>query len=97
MKSKSETHHSLSTLFARDGVPNVMVVDNAMGQTAGEFNKKARDSDWHTRTTEPLPPRIKQYELGVQEANKGVDQKMIKENPEGALGKFHRTRSYDTI
>ena len=34
MKSKSESHHSLSTLFAQDGVPNVMVMDNAMEQKA---------------------------------------------------------------
>ena len=35
MKSKSKSHHSLSTLFTQDGVTNAMVVDNTIEQTAG--------------------------------------------------------------
>ena len=78
MKSKSEAHHIPYTLFTRYGVPNVMVMDNTMGQTAGYFKSKARDEYFHTRTTEHFPPWMKLAELGVREANKGVSQKMMK-------------------
>jgi hypothetical protein len=37
MKKKSEAHETLSLLHARDGVPNVMIMDGAPEQTMGEF------------------------------------------------------------
>ena len=51
IKSMPEAKHSLSTLFTRDGIPHMMVMDNAMEKTAGEFNKKGRDADYHRITT----------------------------------------------
>jgi hypothetical protein len=41
IKAKSEAHLGLSTLFARDRVPNVMVMDGAKEhQVLGDFCKK---------------------------------------------------------
>jgi hypothetical protein len=37
LKAKAEAHFGLSTLFARDGVPNVMVMDGAKEQIQGDF------------------------------------------------------------
>jgi hypothetical protein len=41
MKAKSETHETVSVLFARDGVPNVMVMDGAKEQTKGSLDGSA--------------------------------------------------------
>ena len=65
MKSKSKAHHSLSTLFAQDGVPDVVATNNEMDQMAWDFKNKSRDADCHIRATEPFPPWINQAELGV--------------------------------
>jgi hypothetical protein len=53
MKKEKEAHESLSLLFHRDGVPNVMVVDGAKAQVQGEFRSKLRDAGCHIRQTEP--------------------------------------------
>ena len=37
MAKKSDAHHGLSLMFARDGVPNTIIMDNAKEQTLGEF------------------------------------------------------------
>ena len=38
LKTKSEVREAVSTLFARDGVPNFMVMDGAKEQTPGDFS-----------------------------------------------------------
>jgi hypothetical protein len=40
IKAKSDAHSSLSTLFARDGVSNVIVMDGAKEQILGDFQRK---------------------------------------------------------
>jgi hypothetical protein len=37
MKKKSDAHDGLSLMFARDGVPNCLIMDNSKEQTLGEF------------------------------------------------------------
>ena len=44
MAKKSNAHDGLSLLFARDGVPNCLIIDNAKEQTLGEFRRKAREA-----------------------------------------------------
>jgi hypothetical protein len=52
MNKEKEAHESLSMLFHRDGVPNVMVMDGAKAQVEGEFRRKLRDTACHMKKTE---------------------------------------------
>ena len=56
MKKKSEAHETLSLLIARDGVPNVMIMDGAREQVMGEFRRKCRQAGVHVKQTEPHTP-----------------------------------------
>ena len=40
-ETKADAHHSLDTLFHRDGVPHVIFPGNAKELTTGHFKKKA--------------------------------------------------------
>ena len=42
MEQKGEAHESLLLLFQRDGVPPLMIVDNALEQILGDFKHKGR-------------------------------------------------------
>jgi len=77
MQSKSDAHEGLSLLFARDGVPNIMIMDNAKEQTMAEFRKKAREADCHVRQTEPHSPWSNYAESAIRELKKGVARTMI--------------------
>jgi hypothetical protein len=78
MKAKSETHETVSVLFARDGVPNVMVMDGAKEQTQGEFRRKCREAGCHIRQTEPYSPWMNMAENGVRELKKASARAMLK-------------------
>jgi hypothetical protein len=57
IKAKSEAHEAVSTLFARDGAPNVMaMLDGARELTLGNFRKKCREASCHIKQTEPHSP-----------------------------------------
>ena len=45
MEKKSDVHEGISLMFARDGVPNVLIMDNSKEQTLGTFRKKAREAN----------------------------------------------------
>lgn len=51
MAKKSNAHDGLSLMFARDGVPNCLIMDNSKEQTLGEFRKKAREADCWIKQT----------------------------------------------
>jgi hypothetical protein len=53
MNKESEAHESLSLLFHRDGVHNVMVMDGAKSQVQGKFRRKLRDTGCHIKQNEP--------------------------------------------
>lgn len=78
MKKKSEAHETLSLLHARDGVPNVMIMDGAPEQTMGEFRRKCRQADCHVRTTEPHTPWSNAAEGGIRELKKGTGREMVR-------------------
>jgi hypothetical protein len=76
MKRESEAHEALSLLFHRYGVPNVMVMDGAKAQAEGQFGKKLRDADCHTKHTEPHTQSSNMGEGGVRELKRGVGRQM---------------------
>jgi hypothetical protein len=76
MKRKSEAHETLSLLFARDGVPNVMIMDGAREQVMGEFRRKCRQAGVHVRQTEP--PFSNAAESAIRELKKGVARQMVR-------------------
>ena len=65
MAKKSDAHQGLSLLFARDGVPNALIMDNAKEQVLGEFRKKARDADCWIRQMEAYSPWSNHAELAI--------------------------------
>ena len=77
MRSKALVHESLSLLFARDGVPNTLVVDGAQEQVKGLFKKKAQEADCHIRQTEPYSPWSNAAEGAIRELKKGIAKKML--------------------
>jgi hypothetical protein len=52
MAKKSNAHEGLSLLFARDGVPNCLIMVNSKEQTLGQFRAKAREADCWIKQTE---------------------------------------------
>ena len=78
MKKKSEAHETLSLLFSRDGVPNVMIMDGAREQVMGEFRKKCRQASLHVRQTEPHTPFSNAAESAIRELKKGVARQMVR-------------------
>ena len=78
MRLKSEAHHALSLLFARDGVPPTIVVDGSKEQTQGKFRHKARQADCHLRAVEPHSPWSNAAEAAIRELKRGAGRKMVK-------------------
>jgi hypothetical protein len=72
MKKEKEAHESLSLLFDRDGVPNVMVMDGANAQVQGEFRIKLCDDGCHIMQTEPHTQLSNMGEGGLRELKRGV-------------------------
>jgi hypothetical protein len=78
MKLESEAHETLSLLFHRDGVPNVMVMDGSMAQVEGDFRRKLRDSGCHIKQTEPHTQSSNMGEGAVRKLKKGVRRQMLR-------------------
>jgi hypothetical protein len=76
MKKKSEAHEGLGLLFAHDGVPDTMVMDNAKEQVM-EFRRKSRDAGCHVQQTKPYSPWSNAAEGSIKELKKGVARKML--------------------
>ena len=70
MAKKSEAHEGLSLLFAHDGVPNAIIMDNSKEQTLREFRKKPREADCWIRQTEAYTPWSNYAELAIRELKK---------------------------
>ena len=78
LKTKSEAHEAVSILFARDGVPNNMVMDGAREQTLGDFRRKCREASCHIKQIEPHSPCINMAENGVRELKKALARQTLK-------------------
>jgi hypothetical protein len=70
IKAKLEAQEGVSTIFAQDAAPNVMVMDGAREQTLGNFRKKCREASCHIKQTEPHHLRMNAAENCIQELNK---------------------------
>ena len=53
MSRKGEAHEALGLLFAREGVPLKMIVDNAKEMKLGEFAWKCKEAHCYLQSTEP--------------------------------------------
>ena len=66
-QSKSEAHETLSLLFSRHGIPNIMIVHGAKEQVQGKFKWKARQADCRLKRTEPYSPWANAAEGAIRE------------------------------
>ena len=76
MQTRSQAHHTISTLFTRDGVPNNMFCDNAMEQIGGEFRRKVQEAGCYMKSTEPHTPWTNYAESTIREVKKSSSRKM---------------------
>jgi hypothetical protein len=53
MTCHSKGHETLGFLFARDGVPPQMIMDNAKEMKLGEFAWKRKEAQCYLQSTEP--------------------------------------------
>ena len=74
---KSQVHETLSLLFTRDGVPPIIICDDASEQIAGKFKQKARQADCHIKPIEPNTPQSDMAETAIKELKNGVARKMF--------------------
>ena len=79
MKSKADAHHSLATLFSRNGIPDTLIVGGAGELTGDEFKKKARDTDSHVKVAEPYSAWSNRAESAVRE-NKCATRRVMKKS-----------------
>ena len=80
MEKKSDAHEGLSLMFARDGVPKVLIMDNSKEQTLGTFMKKSRESNCWIKQTKPYTTWSNSDESAIRELRKGSARKMLKKN-----------------
>jgi hypothetical protein len=66
MAKLKDAHEALSQLFHRDGVPNVMVMDEAKAQIQGGFWQKLREAGCHIKQTEPHTPKSNAAEGSIR-------------------------------
>ena len=78
MQSKSDAHETLSLLFSRHGVPNILIVDGAKEQVQGKFKRKARQADCRLKRTEPYSPWANAAEGAIRELKKSFGRKMLR-------------------
>ncbi len=78
MTRKGEAHETLFLLFHPDGVPPTMVFDGLKEQCKGDFKRKLRKADCHTRQTEPYSLWQQAAEGCIRKLKCGVSRKMIK-------------------
>ena len=78
MQHKSDAHEALSLVFARDGVPSTMIVDNAKEQIQGKFKSKCREAGCHLRSIEPHSQWSNLSEGAVREVKQGTGRDMVK-------------------
>jgi hypothetical protein len=67
MAKEKDEHVTLSLLFHREGVPNVMVMDGAKAQIQGGLQRKLREAGLHINHTEPHTPKSNAAEGSIRE------------------------------
>ena len=77
-KKESQAHEALTLLHQREGVPNVMVMDNAQTQIRGKFRQICRSVGTHCKQTEPHTPQSNAAEGVINQLKTKVGMKMVK-------------------
>ncbi len=72
MTRKSEAHEALGLLFAQDGVPPKMIIDNVKEMKLGEFAQKYTEAHCYLQSTEPYSPWSNSAEREIRELKKGA-------------------------
>ncbi|KAL7475891.1 hypothetical protein ACHAW6_001785 [Cyclotella cf. meneghiniana] len=76
MSHKSQVHHALGLLFAREGVLPKMIVDDAKEMRLGEFAQKCKEVTCHLQSTEPYSPWSNSTKHEIRELKKGTARKL---------------------
>ena len=77
LESRKQAYRSLNLLFARDGVPSNMFMDNAMEQVGGEFRKACTEAGVYVKSTEPHTPKSNHAENTVRELKQNSARKLL--------------------
>ena len=72
MTCKSKAHEALGLLFAREGVPPKMIIDNAKEMKLGEFAWKCKEAHCYLQSMEPYSPWSNSTEHEIRELKKGA-------------------------
>ena len=78
MASKSETHETLSLLFARDGVPPACICNNAKNMIQGKKYKKLKDTACQLKQLEPYTSWSNATEREIKEVKKAAGNKLLR-------------------
>ena len=78
MKKKRDSHHGVSLMASRYGVPPQLIMDGSKEQTLGEFQKKARQFGFHIKQSEPYSPWKIMSEGAIKELKSGSGRKMMR-------------------
>jgi hypothetical protein len=78
LSRKGDAHTSLDLLFPEDGVPNVMIMDDAKELVSGEFRKKCRRAGCYSKTLEPYSPWMNRAEGTIRELKRATRRAMVK-------------------
>ena len=78
MRKKSQAHETLSLMFQREGVPNVMIMDGSKEQTMGEFRHKCQQAGSHVKQTEPHSPWQNAAEGAIRELKRASGREMVR-------------------
>jgi hypothetical protein len=78
MIRKSKAHEALGLLFAREGIPQKMIVDNAKEMKMGEFAWKCKEASYYLWSTEPYSPWSNSTEHEIRELKKGAAWKLTR-------------------
>ncbi|KAL7485243.1 hypothetical protein ACHAW6_014108 [Cyclotella cf. meneghiniana] len=76
MSCKSQAHEALGLLFAREGVPPKMIVDNGKEMKLGGFSRKCKEALCYLHDTEPYSLWSNSAEQEIRELKKGAARKL---------------------
>jgi hypothetical protein len=72
MLHKGEAHEALGLLFAREGVPPRMIVDDSKEMKLGEFAWKCKEASCCFWSMEPYSPWSNSAKCEIRELKKGA-------------------------
>jgi hypothetical protein len=76
--SKGDCHETFDLLAHREGIPDVLISDQAKEETMGQMRKKVRQAGVHYNECEPYSPFQNRAEAGIREMKRAVKRSMVK-------------------